>query len=244
VLEEFSSAILFSATIGDVEIFKKNLGIEDAQFYSSSQFNTENLKVILKRDISSIYTQRKETAKKVESDIRFLQKMSDSVLLAFPSYAASYDVLAHLNEAQDLDAVKECDRGLYYVILGGKGSRGINKAHNLSIVYIYGLQIPQKDDYFFNKRRDYLMKRYPQEEAYKILYANVVSKACQVAGRIFRTRNKKGLVIFADSRYKYDFMQKDFFYKSFPLYFKNKMVETLNEHEFKMHVGNFWGKLF
>jgi Rad3-related DNA helicase len=71
-----------------------------------------------------------------------------------------------------------------------------------------------------------------------------VSKACQVAGRIFRTRNKKGLVIFADSRYKYDFMQKDFFYKSFPLYFKNKMVETLNAHEFKMHVGNFWGKLF
>ena len=243
VFEDFHSVVLFSATIGDVEVFKKSLGIE-AEYFSSQQFNTENFKVILKRDISSVYSQRKETAKKVAKDINFLKGMVKSVLLAFPSYAASMDVLSLLPDARNIDTVKECDEGLYYVILGGKGSRGINKAHNISIVYIYGLQIPQKDDYFFNRRRDYLMKKYSQEEAYKILYANVVSKACQTAGRIFRTSGKKGLVIFADSRYKYDFMQKDFFYKSFPRYFKNKMVETLNDHEFKMHVCNFWGKLF
>lgn len=243
VFKDFDSVVLFSATIGDVDVFKKSLGI-DAEFFSSEQFNTDNFKVILKRDISSLYSQRKETAKKVAADIEFLRSISKGVLIAFPSYSASYDILPLLPEAKDLDTVKECTDGVYYVILGGKGARGINKAHNLQIVYIYGLQIPQKDDYFFNRRKDYLMKKYSQEEAYKILYANVVSKACQVAGRIFRTRNKKGLVIFADSRYKYDFMQKDFFYKSFPKYFKNKMTETLNEHEFKMISGNFWGKLF
>lgn len=243
VLEDFSSTILFSATIGDVEIFKRNLGIE-GEFFSSDKFNTENFKVVLKRDVSSLYTMRKETAKKVASDIQFLNSLTGNVLLAFPSYASTQDVLPLLDNASDLDSVKECEEGVYYVILGGKGSRGINKAHNLSTVYIYGLQIPQKDDYFFNKRRDYLFKKYPKEEAYKMLYANVVNKACQVAGRIFRTRNKKGLVVFADSRYKYDFMQKDFFYSCFPKYFKSKMVETLNEHEFKMISGNFWGKLF
>ncbi|MBU2522962.1 MAG: hypothetical protein KKE23_01575 [Nanoarchaeota archaeon] len=243
VFKDFYSVVLFSATIGDVDIFKKSLGI-DAEFFSSEQFNTENFKVILKRDISSVYTQRKETAKKVANDIEFLRGLTKSVLLAFPSYAASMDILPLIPDARNIDTVKECEEGIYYVVLGGRGSRGINKAHNISIVYIYGLQIPQKDDYFFNRRRDFLMKKYSQEEAYKILYANVVSKACQVAGRIFRTRNKKGLVIFADSRYKYDFMQKDFFYRSFPKYFKNKMVETLNEHEFKMLSGTFWGKLF
>jgi len=243
VFKDFYSTVLFSATIGDVEIFKKSLGIE-AEFFSSDQFNTENFKVILKRDISSVYSQRKETATKVAKDIEFLRGLTRSVLLAFPSYAASMDILPLIPDAKNLDTVKECEEGVYYVILGGKGSRGINKAHNLSIVYIYGLQIPMKDDYFFNRRRDHLMKKYSSEEAYKILYANVVNKACQVAGRIFRTRNKKGLVIFADSRYKYDFMQKDFFYKSFPRYFKSRMVETLNEHEFKMISGTFWGKLF
>ena len=243
VFEDFYSTVLFSATIGDIEIFKRNLGIQ-GEYFSSDQFNTDNFKVILKKDISSIYTKRKETAKKVAEDIEFLKGMTNSILLAFPSYAATYDVLPLLDNAQDLDAVKECKEGIYYVILGGKGSRGINKAHNLSIVYVYGLQIPQKDDYFFNKRREYLFRIYPQEEAYKMLYANVVSKACQVAGRIFRTSGKKGLVIFADSRYKYDFMQKDFFYRSFPKYFKNKMIETADSHDFKMNVGNFWGKLF
>lgn len=243
IFDEFYSAVLFSATIGDVEIFRKNLGIE-GEFFSSSQFNTENFKVILKKDISSVYTKRKETASKVAEDLRFLKSMNDSILLAFPSYAAAMDVLPLVPEAEELDRVKECKEGIYYVILGGKGARGINKAHNLSMAYVYGLQLPQKDDYFFNKRREHLLKKYSREEAYKILYANVVNKACQVAGRIFRTGGKKGLVIFADSRYKYDFMQKDFFHKCFPAYFKSKMIETEDSHDFRMHVGTFWGKLF
>ena len=172
-MEEFSSAVLFSATIGNIEIFKKNLGIE-AEYYSSDQFNTENFRVILKRNISSLYLRRKETAEKVAEDIKFLKKINNKILLAFPSYAAAMDVLPLISEAKNLDEIKKCEEGIYYVILGGKGSRGINKAHNLSIVYIYGLQLPQKDDYFFNKRRNYLFKKYSQEEAYHMLYANVV----------------------------------------------------------------------
>jgi len=70
-----------------------------------------------------------------------------------------------------------------------------------------------------------------------------MSKTCQVAGRIFRTKNKKGLVIFADSRYKYDFRLKSFFYESFPEYFKRKMIETNTDNEFKLEISTFWGKL-
>jgi|GEM_PF-6162071 len=241
VLSEFSSCILFSATIGDVQTFRQNLGIQ-ADFFSSDQFNTEKFKVILKRDISSLYTKRKETSKKVIADIAFLKAMSDGIFIAFPSYESSFDIVPYIS-ASNIDAVKEAKKGVYYVVLGGRGSRGINKASELNTVYIYGLQLPPKDDYLFNKRKDFLLKKYPKETAYKLLYSNVVNKACQTAGRIFRTRNKKGLVIFADSRYRYDFMQKDFFYSCFPSYFKKRITETLDDRTFKDIVSNFWGRL-
>lgn len=242
ILNEFHASFLFSATIGNHEIFQESLGIKDAKFYSSSEFNTDNFKVILRRDISSIYSKRKETALRVAKDILFCSKQVKGMLVAFPSYASSLDILPLIN-AKNIDDVKECHEGVYYVILGGKGSRSINKAHNLEMVYIYGIQIPRPDDYFFIKRRDYLIKKYGEEKAYKMIYSNVMSKTCQTAGRIFRSRNKKGLVVFADSRYKYDFRLKSFFYESFPEYFKKKMIETLNDESFKMEVATFWNKL-
>ncbi len=242
ILNEFHASFLFSATIGNHKIFQEILGIEKAKFYFSSEFNTENFKVILKRDISSIYSKRKETALNVAKDILFCSKQVNGLLVAFPSYASSLDILPLIN-AKNLDDVKECKEGIYYVILGGKGSRGINKAHNLEIVYVYGIQIPRPDDYFFIKRKDYLLKKYGEEKAYKMIYSNVMNKTCQTAGRIFRSRNKKGLVIFADSRYKYDFRLKSFFYESFPEYFKKKMIETINDGAFKMEVASFWNKL-
>ncbi len=242
ILEEFNSSILFSATIGNVEIFKRGLGLEFADFFSSHKFNTNNFKVILKRDVSSLYKTRKDTAPKIVEDVKFCEKVNGSVLLALPSKATSFDIVPHLG-ARSLDVVDRCDNGVYYAVLGGKSSRGINKAANLSMVYIYGLQLPQKDDYLFCKRRDYMLKKYDREVAYRFLYSNVVSKACQVAGRIFRRKDKKGLVVFADSRYKWDFMQKDFFYKCFPAYFRDKMVETVNQKDFQSIVSSFWGKL-
>lgn len=210
ILDEFHAAFLFSATIGNHEIFKETLGINDAKFYASKEFNTENFKVILKRDISSMYSKRKENALRVAKDILFCSRQVKGMLVAFPSYASSLDILPLIN-AKNIDDVKECKEGIYYVVLGGKGSRGINKAHNLDIVYVYGIQIPRPDDYFFIKRKEYLMKKYGEEKAYKIIYSNVMSKTCQTAGRIFRTKNKKGLVVFGDSRYKYDFRLKSFF---------------------------------
>jgi len=242
ILDEFHSSVLFSATIGNVEIFKKGLGVGYADFFSSHKFNTDNFKVILKKDISSRYTTRKETAGKVVDDVKFCEKMTGSVLLALPAMNTSYDIVPHVN-AISLDHVDECRKGVYYAVLGGRSSRGINKAHNLNIVYIYGLQLPQKDDYLFCKRRDYLFSKYDREIAYRFLYSTVVSKACQTAGRIFRRRGKKGLVVFADSRYKWDFMQKDFFNKCFPAYFKDKMVETDNKKQFEDTVSSFWGRL-
>jgi Rad3-related DNA helicase len=71
----------------------------------------------------------------------------------------------------------------------------------------------------------------------------VVSKACQTAGRIFRSRHKKGLVVFADSRYKFDPMQREFFYNCFPAYFKDRMIETETQQKFEASVSIFWGKL-
>ncbi len=242
VLNEFNSAVLFSATIGNVEIFKKGIGLDYADFFSSNKFNTDNFKVILKRDISSLYKTRKETAQKVIDDVKFCGAMSDGLLVALPSTAASYDIVPHI-DAKNLDVVKECKQETYYAILGGRSSRGINKAHNLSTVYIYGLQLPQMDDYLFLKRREYLLKKYEREVAYKFLYSTVVSKACQTAGRIFRKRHKKGLAIFADSRYKWDPMQGSFFFNCFPAYFRDKMVETNDKQSFESAVSTFWGKL-
>jgi len=242
VLEEFSSSVLFSATIGNVEIFKRGIGLEFADFFSSNKFNTDNFKVVLRKDISSKYVTRKVTAPKIVEDVKFCSQMTKGVLLALPSQATSYDIVPHLN-AKSLDVVKECKEGVYYAVLGGRSSRGINKAHNLGIVYVYGLQLPQKDDYLFCKRRDYLLKKYDRDIAYRFLYSNVVNKACQVAGRIFRRRHKKGMVVFADSRYKWDFMQGDFFYQCFPNYFKEKIHETSNLKEFQDVISSFWGKL-
>ncbi len=247
ILKEFSSSFLFSATIGNHETFVENLGLnkENTEFFSSKEFNTQNFKVILRKDISSIYTKRKENSLRVAKDVLFLSKLCNGLLLAFPSYASSRDILPLIN-AENLEDVKECINQpgkVYYVVLGGKNSRGINKAHNLEGVYIYGIQIPKPDDYFFVKRKDYLIKNYGEEKAYKLIYNNTMSKTCQTAGRIFRTRNKKGLVIFADSRYKYDFRLKSFFYDSFPEYFKRKLIETNTDNEFRLESANFWGKL-
>jgi len=244
IFEDFHASILFSATIGNVEIFKKGIGIEFADFFSSNKFNTDNFKVILKRDISSLYRNRKDTAPKVVEDVKFCNDMSGGVLLAMPSKASGYDIVPHLEGARDLDVVRDCKSGgIYYAVLGGKSSRGINKARDLNMVYIYGLQLPQLTDYLFIKRRDYMLSKYSKETAYKYLYSNIVSKACQIAGRIFRNKDKKGLVVFADSRYRYDFMQRDFFYNCFPGYFKEKMIETNDQKTFQSTVSNFWGKL-
>jgi len=243
MLEEFHSSVLFSATIGNVEIFKKGIGIEYADFFSSSKFNTSNFQIILKKDVSSLYKTRKETAAKIIDDVKFCTNVSEGLLVALPSTAASYDIVPHIG-AHSLDLVKECkSNGVYYAVLGGRSSRGINKAHNLSTVYIYGLQLPPMDDYLFLKRKDYLIKKYQRDVAYKFLYQNVVSKACQTAGRIFRTKSKKGLVIFADSRYKWDPMQGDFFNKCFPAYFRDKILETSDKKSFDLAVSSFWGKL-
>ncbi|MFC1685386.1 helicase C-terminal domain-containing protein, partial [Nanoarchaeota archaeon] len=242
VLETFHASVLFSATIGNVEIFKRGLGLEFADFFSSSKFNTDNFKVILKRDVSSLYKNRKDTAPKIVDDVNFCKKTAGGVLLALPSKATSFDIVPHV-QAKSLDVVDKCKDEVYYAILSGKSSRGINKAHNLNIVYVYGLQLPQPTDYLFQKRRDFMLKKYDREIAYKFLYSNVVSKACQVAGRIFRKRGKKGLVVFADSRYRWDYMQRDFFYNCFPAYFKDRIIETNTQKDFQNFVSSFWGKL-
>lgn len=242
LFEDFHASIMFSATIGNVEIFKRGVGVEYADFFSSNKFNTDKFKIILKRDMTSLYKTRKETASKVVQDVKFCEDICGSVLLALPAMNTTYDIVPHVN-GKSLDNVNECKKGVYYAVLGGRSSRGINKAHNLNMVYIYGLQLPQMTDYLFQKRRDYMLKKYDQEIAYKFLYSTVVSKACQTAGRIFRRRDKKGLIVFADSRYRWDYMQKDFFYKCFPSYFKDKIVETTNLKQFQDTVSAFWGKL-
>jgi len=240
ILHEFHGVCFFSATIGNHEIFLDNLGLRrQAEFYSSQLFNTENLKVLIKRDISSIYSTRKEMVPLVKRDVQLCREFVPGVLMAFPSKAASYELIEELN-SKDVTELDYLSSGIYHVILGGKSSRGINKASKLDLVYIYGLQLPQPDDYFFNKRKAYLTEKYGEEKAYELLYANVVNKACQTAGRIFRSKDKKGLVVFADTRYLYDWKLKNFFFNCMPGYFKNKVKQVRSYEEFEKELGDFW----
>ncbi len=237
ILKSFYSCVLFSATIGNKDIFAESLGITDFEEFSSEEFNTQNYLVILKQNVSSIYRERQANVSKVVKDMDFCRKTAQGVLISFPSYDCRNSVLHYLNAKPIQDAESQ---GIYYVVTGGKGSRGINKAAKLNVAYIYGLQIAKPYDYLFNKRKEFALKKHGQEKALKLIYNNVVNKSCQTAGRIFREADKKGIVVLADRRYKYDFQLKNFFFDCIPSYFKVKMIEIASQEKFEKIMTSFW----
>lgn len=239
ILKNFYSCILFSATIGNKDIFAELLGITDFASFSSEEFNTQNYLVVLKKDVSSIYRERQQNVSRIVKDINFCKKIAQGVLISFPSYDCCNLMLQHLDARPIQDAESQ---GIYYVVVGGKGSRGINKAAKLNIAYIYGMQIAKPQDYLFNKRKEFTFKKHDPEKALKLIYNDVVNKSCQIAGRIFRDTGKKGIIILADRRYKYDFKLKNFFFDCIPFYFKAKLVETACQEEFEKVMKDFWQK--
>lgn len=224
-VNKFHSSLMFSATLQPFEYYLRLLGKTDDQkmLVLKSDFEKNNLLVLVNSFISTKYNDRDRTL----SDIYYmilsvvLTKVGNYFVF-LPSYEYLQKLSSFFINRNDIDIViqdnnmsdearKEfLDRFksnpkrscLGFIVLGGVFSEGIDLIDDRligAIIVSVGLPKISKEndaliDYYNNKENKF--------EGYKYAYVYPgIGKILQAAGRVIRSENDNGIILFIDNRY-------------------------------------------
>ncbi|MBO4327630.1 MAG: ATP-dependent DNA helicase, partial [Clostridia bacterium] len=217
-------AVLFSATLLPENYYKSELGGEDMPFVSvRSPFPEENMLALAGTFADTRYRAREASLPGIAS---FIENLSKSVkkgnyIVFFSSYAFMESVYSLLDKNFRTEAVfmqprksVQADRSAFvsgftegpeklhigFCVLGGSFSEGLDlPGDRLSGAVIVGTGLPQVGEYTELLRAYYdSNNRAGFESAY---FYPGVNKVIQAAGRVIRSHEDRGFVLFLDSRY-------------------------------------------
>lgn len=247
-------SILFSATLTPFDYYSNTiLGSEEIPNISfNSPFNPNNVKVLCDASISTKYLNRKYSYKKIAEDINLLfTEKNGNYLVFFPSYDYLEKVLYEfqdLNEnaniiiqdknmsEQDrkefLEIFKKSNNNIGFCVMGGIFSEGINLKNNSLIGAV--IISPGLPGISYERN---LIKNYFDEtlgQGFSYAYQNPgMNKVLQSAGRVIRTEEDKGVILFIDDRF-----QNNFYKRLFPKHLKPIFIN--NTFDLKKNLKQFW----
>jgi DNA excision repair protein ERCC-2 len=216
-----ASAVLFSATLKPFLYHRRLAGLEGAEVTEAevaSPFPAAHRKLLLVPQISTLYRLRDQEAPRIAGFLgRVLPLRRGNYLVFFPSYELldktlphldlpGFQVLAQPRQAGSariealLQALRETQGLVVLAVQGGSLSEGIDLPGEALIgCVVVGPPLPP-----FNLEREriraYFDRRYGTGRAYAYTYP-AAAKAVQAAGRVIRTPQDRGLLVFLDGRF-------------------------------------------
>lgn len=259
-LEKGISAVFFSATLLPLTYYRKLLSCreDDYGIYVPSPFDREKRCILTGVDVSSRYTRRNyEEYRKLAAYIaRMAWQKKGNYMVFFPSYKLMEEVRQVYEEEFSVDWVhcisqtasmderareefleefQEREKTLIgFCVMGGVFSEGIDlMGKRLIGVAIVGTGIPQ-----ISHEREILKEFYDKKGENGFDYAYRfpgMNKVLQAAGRVIRTQEDVGCILFLDERFSEGEYQR-----LFPLEWEDRKRCTL--HNVEGFLKTFWEK--
>ncbi len=257
-LKKLKSSIFFSATLTPIDYYVKCLGGNDDTpiMKLESPFPSENCLTIVRSDLSTRYKDRINTYKEISKTIDLvIKKKVGNYLVFFSSYQYLEEVYSRMDFDSNIRYVKQTrdmedkDKNKFlsyfevdpnkttvgFAVLGGIFSEGIDfYSDKLIGAIVVGVGLPQ-----ISFERDLIKEHFDSEEinGYEYAYVNPgITKIIQAAGRVIRSENDKGIIVFIDDRFK-QFKYRNILQKQY----KNNQYVT-NERQIEFLLEQFWKK--
>ncbi len=256
-----ASTIFFSATLSPVSYYKKLLlGAEDYKdFKWDSPFEDQNLKVLVKNDISIKYKDRDLTMANVLFDVyEFIKNKVGNYIVFSPSFEYLYKLKELVSKSSlfnDFDIyfqeknmkLEEKEEFLNnfvenplkttiaFCVNGGSFSEGIDLIDSRLIgVVIIGVGLPSIS-YENSQLSEYFINQ--GLNGYEFTFVNPgINKIMQSVGRVIRTENDRGMALLIDNRYSY----KNYKFLFSELWKNSKFIK--NSSDISKEVENFYKK--
>ncbi|MGL4738470.1 MAG: ATP-dependent DNA helicase [Cellulosilyticaceae bacterium] len=237
IIDTYRGSIFFSATLLPIDYYKEMLGgVETLAIALPSPFDNERSKRLVGVDVSTRYKHRKMSYSQI---IQYIHRVTvgkvGNYMIFFPSYEYMMTVHEQFTEnypqisvVLQQNEMKEEEREAFlekfeenpqrtivgFCVLGGIFSEGIDLKHDRLIgVMIVGVGLPK-----IGEERD-LIKHYfdnKGKDGYHYAYTYPgINKVLQAAGRLIRTEEDEGIILFVDDRYQtplYQSLMPDFYY--------------------------------
>ena len=257
-LKKLKASVFFSATLTPIEYYVRCLGGNDKTplLKLPSPFPKENLLTLIRDDISTKYKDRGYSYGQIADTIyHFISKKVGNYLVFFPSYAYLEEVYNKMKKDDNIKYIKqvkdmeEKDKDIFlknfmpnplkttlgFAVLGGAFSEGIDLVDDKLIgAIIIGVGLPTIS-YELDLIKDYYGNN--DENGYDYAYSNPgITKIIQAGGRVIRSENDIGVLLFIDDRYHYS-RYSDIFKKQF----KNSYFVKSNR-EIDYYLEDFWKK--
>ena len=221
VKNKTNGIVFFSATLFPIKYYMDLLTKGNGKYLMlPSPFDPNNLKLLIKDDVSTKYKDRIKTIPDIVISIESLvYSHKGNYIVFFPSYKYIELVLEHLNvknteviiqnsSMNDIDRdkifnkfkdTKKAHLGLF--VLGGSFSEGVDFVGDLlNGVIIVGVGLPQVN-VENNLLKEFFEDKYGTGFDYAYTYPGF-NKVVQAAGRVIRTETDRGVVFLLDERYK------------------------------------------
>lgn len=252
----FSSTVLFSATLKPFEYYKKVLGVCDVELDEKefdSPFPSENRKLLVVPQVSTKYADRPKNYSKISQAIKRITAMKQgNYVVFFPSFQFLEEVLSitrldsaaiiaqrrnMTNQEVDgyLEKLKEPNSSIVlFAVQGGIFSEGINYAGEMLIgTIIVGPGLP-KFDLETQLLQSYFEEKHGEGYKYAFVYP-AMTKVIQSAGRVIRAENELGLLVLLGRR----FVTPEY-KKAMPDYWLKSGINSLVSNSILNDVEAFW----
>ncbi len=248
VLNDFNSAIFYSATLIPLNYFKDLYGLKEAGALNlPSPFPEENLRLVIAQNISTRYKDREKTNGAIASYLdRIIEYHEGNTIFYFPSYKYMETILDNFkkdyNNKKILTQTREMDETernnflnkfmdhheddiIGFAVMGGIFGEGIDLTGTaLTGAVIVGVGLPG-----LSIERDLIMEYYNNRNGIGFEFAYLlpgINRVFQAVGRVIRSDKDRGLILliddrFASSRYR----------SLFPSHWKPVWIKTENALE-------------
>lgn len=242
-LKQFHSAVLFSATIGDENLFMEEFGLDKKKtdVFKLSCMPHENLVLIIDTELDSTFKKRMVNAPKYAKKVELLLEEDPSLLVSCCNQFETDQMIStipQMESAQDSENLEE--EKSYAMNIRTKHARSTNKASKVRNCMVVGLPLPDYSDFYFKERKRYLEEKYGRKHAGKLINRKAVDLAVQLMGRITRDLKNPKVLILADKRYRQDYFLHNFYFEILPEYFRPYVKLVRNNRELKDCLQGFW----
>lgn len=221
-ISKLRGGIFFSATLTPLDYYIKTLGGDENTPYLkvSSPFFKDQIKVLIQDNISTKYKDRQSSYLKIAESIKgFVSSKVGNYLVYFPSYQyleevkkvyeVTFEKLIYQERDMNLEKKNEFLKNYQpnptsstvgFAVLGGSFAEGIDLTNDKLIgVIVVGVGLPM-----ISFERDLIKNYYNKQNVngYDYAYVNPgKNKVMQASGRLIRTLDDYGALLFIDERF-------------------------------------------
>ncbi|MES2528112.1 MAG: ATP-dependent DNA helicase [Bdellovibrionota bacterium] len=255
--ENYENIVAFSATLKPFEYYAKLSGLASEKLLTAefqSPFDHKRRKILIIPQISTKYSQRETSAKKIAETIERVSSVRKGNYLAlFPSFefmertvrefqtptGMRLMVQPRFMKNDDVESALDVLRTvaiptILFAVQGGHFSEGVDYPGDMLIgAFVVGPPLPSFE-YDREQMRDFYERNYKKGFDYAYTYP-AMAKAVQSAGRVIRSEKDKGVIILMDDR----FLEKSYS-QSMPLDWFTDSPRELVSGSIIKDLNEFW----